>query len=85
VRIAIKGGDCRARWPPLKNSSMPIDAARFARRWEVNTHDLNELLGHFSDDSDLILRSSRRSLTRAPGRISHRTSKRPLTVTDQRC
>ncbi len=31
---------------------MPIDAARFARRWEVawNAHDLNELFGHFSDD-----------------------------------
>ena len=31
---------------------MPIDPAGFARRWEVawNSHDLDELLGHFSDD-----------------------------------
>ena len=30
---------------------MPIDGAGFARRWEVawNAHDLDELLGHFSD------------------------------------
>jgi ketosteroid isomerase-like protein len=31
---------------------MPIDAAGFASRWEAawNAHDLDELLGHFSDD-----------------------------------
>jgi ketosteroid isomerase-like protein len=34
------------------NSDMPIDAAGFASCWEAagNAHDLDELLGHFSDD-----------------------------------
>ena len=49
--VPRKGGDRRDDWPLLNNSGMPIDAAGFARRWEVawNAHDLDELLGHFSD------------------------------------